>query len=118
MAKPPITISCDCGEKASLAYGERWTCESCGRTWDTSRIPKGEYDQVVRSVRLYGLVTAGPPLLLAAILIPMTVVSGIQYAFLLFTLVLAWGLLVVPQLRRRANRMARENAPKWKLRPD
>ena len=31
MAKPPITVKCECGEKRDLAYGERWTCETCGR---------------------------------------------------------------------------------------
>lgn len=118
VAKPPITISCDCGETAGVAYGERWTCETCGRVWDTAQIPKAEYDRVVRGVRLYGLVTIGPPLLAAAILIPLTVLSGLQYAFLLFALVLAWGLLVVPQLRRRATRIVRERTPKWKLRPE
>lgn len=118
VAKPPITISCDCGERASLAYGERWTCENCGKTWNTTQVPKAEYDKIVRGVRLYGLITIGPPLLLAAILIPMTVFSGIQYALLFFVCVLAWGLLVVPQLRRRANRLVRESVPKWKLSPE
>src|SRR3712207_76550 len=35
---PPITITCECGEKRALRYGTRWTCERCGRTWDTNQI--------------------------------------------------------------------------------
>ena len=31
MREPPITITCDCGTGASLAYGERWTCPTCGK---------------------------------------------------------------------------------------
>ena len=28
---PPIAVTCECGEKRDLRYGEEWTCESCGR---------------------------------------------------------------------------------------
>jgi hypothetical protein len=118
VAKLPISITCDCGEAASVSYGDRWTCPRCGRTWDTTQIPRAEYDRIVRGVRLYGLLTIGPPLLAAAILIPLTLFIGLQFALLFFLFVLAWALLVVPQLRRRANRIVREQVPKWKLRPE
>ena len=36
---PPITLTCECGEKHDLPYGERWECESCGRIWDTEPDP-------------------------------------------------------------------------------
>ena len=29
---PPITLTCDCGERRYLRYGERWTCEKCKKT--------------------------------------------------------------------------------------
>jgi hypothetical protein len=45
---PPITITCACGEKRSLAYGVAWTCDGCGRTWDTSQIPREEYAAIRR----------------------------------------------------------------------
>ena len=28
---------------AYLRYGERWTCEKCGKTWNTNRIPVEQY---------------------------------------------------------------------------
>jgi len=34
---PLITITCDCGAAAEVAYGDRWSCEACGKTWDTAR---------------------------------------------------------------------------------
>ena len=37
---PPISITCECGLKHDLKYGEAWTCESCGRRWDTKQIPR------------------------------------------------------------------------------
>ena len=43
---PPITLTCECGEKRDLSYGERWECEKCGRTWDTGRIPHEQYDAI------------------------------------------------------------------------
>ncbi len=51
-------------------------------------------------------------------MIPLAVIVGIQYAFLLFVLVMGYALLVVPQLRRRASRRMRESTKSWKLRPE
>ncbi len=118
MRGPLITITCDCGAVTWLGYGERWTCDTCGKTWDTSQIPKDEYEGLVRSARLYGLAVVGPPIVLAAVFIPLTVVYGARFAFLLFAFVLAYALLVVPPIRRRANRRVRELAPRWMLRPE
>jgi hypothetical protein len=113
-----ITITCDCKAVADVAYGDRWACEACGKTWDTTQIPSAEYDELIRGVRRYRLIALGPPLLLAAILIPLAVLAGLQFALLLFVLVMAWGLLVIPQLRRRASTHLRNSAKSWKLRPE
>lgn len=111
-------MTCDCGASVELGYGERWTCESCGRTWDTNRIPASEYGALVAAVRRYRLLVLGPPLLFAAVLIPLAVISGLQYAFLLFVLVMGYGLLAVPQLRRRSAAQMAESTKSWKLRPE
>jgi hypothetical protein len=116
--KPPITISCDCGEAASVAYGEQWHCPACGRTWDTRQIPAEEYASLLRSIRRYRLLTLSPPLLAAAVLLPLALEVGAQFAFLLFAIALAWGLFVVPQLRRRAMRRVVEGNRRWLLHPD
>jgi hypothetical protein len=115
---PLITITCDCGVSVEVAYGERWTCGDCGETWNTAQIPKEEYDVLVQGVRRYRLLALGPPLVLAAIMIPLAVTVGIQYAFLLFVLVMAYALLVIPQLRRRSSRTLRNSTKSWKLRPE
>lgn len=118
MRSPLITISCDCGASVDVPYGERWTCTACGKTWDTAQIPAADYDVLVRGVRRYRALVLGPPLLLAAIMIPLAVTVGLQYAFLLFVLVMGYALLAVPQLRRRASRHMREATKSWKLRPE
>ena len=66
VGKPPITITCDCGASSSVPYGERWHCDSCGRTWDTTQIPADEYATLLRSVRSFKLLIVVPPLLAAA----------------------------------------------------
>ena len=42
-------LTCKCGERRYLQYGERWTCEKCGRSWDTLRIPLEEYAAMRRA---------------------------------------------------------------------
>ena len=118
MRSPLITITCDCGASAETAYGQRWTCPTCDRTWDTSQIPAADYDALLRGVRRYRLLVLGPPLVLAAILIPLAATVGIQFAFLLFVLVMGYALVAVPQLRRRSSRRLRESTKSWKLRPE
>jgi len=116
--KPYLTITCDCGEVGHVHIGEAWTCGQCRRTWDTSKVPREEYEAVMRSVRRYSVLTIGPPALMAAVLVPAAVLVDISYAFLLFVLVMGWGLLVAPQIRKRARRRVFEALPTWKLRPE
>ena len=51
MQRPPITVSCDCGETREVPYGEAWRCESCGRVWDTNQIPAEEYEGLLRRMK-------------------------------------------------------------------
>lgn len=115
---PRITITCDCGAVTQRGYGERWTCEQCNKTYDTAQIPRADYEELARSTRVYGLAAIGPPMLLAAVFIPLTVVYGARFAFLLFAFVLAHALMVVPPIRRRANRRVRELAARWVIHAD
>lgn len=114
----PITLQCDCGQLAGVTYGERWTCPECGKTWDTSQIPQSEYDRLLRSVRRYRLLTLGPPVALTAVLMPLAIFVGVQYGLLLFVLVMAYGLLVVPHLRAKATKSVLSNTRQWELSPE
>ena len=116
--EPPITLTCDCGVIAQVRYRERWTCPTCGKTWNTGQIPREDFEQLLQSVRRYRLLAIGPPLALAAVLVPAAVFVGIQFAFLLFALVLAYGLFVVPKVRERAARDVRASTRAWQLSPD
>jgi hypothetical protein len=118
MRAPPITLTCDCGTAASLAYGERWTCPECGKTWDTNQIPRAEYDALLADIRRYRWLVFGPTVTLAVILIPLAVLVDVRFAYLLFVLELAFSLMVVPPLRRRASMRVLTNTPSWRLSPE
>ena len=64
---PPITVSCKCGEVRHVPYGETWTCETCGRRWNTAQIPEAEYWGIMREMRNYRLVVVGIALGLAVV---------------------------------------------------
>ena len=115
MRGPPITLQCDCGAATHVAYGERWTCPECGKTWDTAQIPSDDYAALVRSVRRYRLLAVGPPLVLALVFVPLAIFVGIQFAFLLFVLILGHGLFVMPKLREQATKSVRQSVSSWKL---
>ena len=114
----PITLTCECGEIAHVPYGERWTCPKCDRTRNTSRIPPDDYARLVGNVRRYRLIALGPPLVFAAVLIPLALFVGLQYGLLLFVLVFAYALFVLPKVRERAAKDVRQSTRSWELTPE
>lgn len=117
MAKPPITIRCECGEKRDVAYGERWQCETCGRSWNTQQIPAEEYDDLLRRVRRHKLEVLGAAVVSAAVLIPLIVLVSGRFIALVFLWMFLWILVVRPFWRRRYEETAR-GAPRWDLHPE
>ena len=117
MAKPPITIKCECGETQSVAYGERWVCDSCHRAWNTQQIPAQEYEGLLRRVRRHKLEVVAMAATAAAVLIPLIVVVSTGFILLAPMAMVAWLFLVLPAWRRRYRHTARE-APRWELHPE
>src|SRR5919202_5505297 len=117
MAKPPITIKCECGETQSVAYGERWVCDSCHRAWNTRQIPAQEYEGLLRRVRRHKLEVLAMAAAAAAVLIPLIVVVSTGFILLAPMAMVAWLFLVLPAWRRRYRHTARE-APRWELHPE
>jgi hypothetical protein len=115
---PPITVTCECGEKRDLPYGERWQCESCGRTWDTGRIPREQYDAIRRlSMRFRALPIAFGSFV-AAVAIFFTLTGNVFSVFFLLPIALtAWFVLLRP-LHRKRYRQAVKTLPRWELRAD
>lgn len=119
MPAPPISLTCDCGTRGSAVYGERWTCPTCGKSYDTSRIPADDYEALARGVRRYKWIALGPPVAVAALLLPAAVLlDDIRYAFLCFVLVMGYGLLALPRLRSGQTARLRALSSRWKLEAD
>ena len=116
MGKPPITITCECGDSKHVPYGERWICERCKRSWNTAQIPAEEYAGLLRRVRRQKLEALGLALLLGAILVPLIVVNP-AFIFLTPVVAAAWLFLYLPFWRRKVRQAAR-SAPRWELHPE
>jgi hypothetical protein len=115
---PPITVTCECGEKRELSYGERWTCESCGRSWDTSRIPPEQYGEIRRISLRYRSI----PVLFGAAVLALGVLFSLTgnvfgAAFLLPVALVSWFVFLRP-LHRKRYRAAIQSLPRWELRAD
>jgi hypothetical protein len=117
MRGPPITVACECGETRHVPYGERWTCENCGRSWNTAQIPAEEYWGMMRDMRRLRLVPIAVALG-SAVVFGLLALFVAESLFILFPVVLAgWFLLYMPIWRRKVRRQAR-SLPKWQLRPE
>jgi hypothetical protein len=115
---PLITIDCECGERRRLHYGERWTCEKCGRTWNTRRIPLDEYAQLRRTQLRYRRV----PLLVATLSLVCVIVFialGQAFGGLIVVAfgVTAWGMFAHPFHKRRYREQLAK-VPTWKIEPE
>ena len=117
MRRPPITVTCECGESRDLAYGERWRCERCGRTYDTNRIPAEEYDSLLRTVRRHRMEAVALGLALVATFVVLIVVVSNTFVYLIPIVAGVWLFLYLPMWRRRVRSAAR-NAPRWQLRAE
>ena len=115
--RPPISIKCDCGETRQVAYGDRWTCEGCGRSWNTNQIPVDEYEGLLRRVRRHKLEALGAVAIAAAIMIPLIVVVSESFILLVPLVMVVWLFVLLPMWRRRYRRTAYE-APRWQLHPE
>lgn len=117
MFAPPITVRCECGTGARVKYGERWTCPSCGKVYDTAQIPEAEYRERTRIVSRYRLITLGPLAALAAIMVPLVVFVDPALIFLMGMMAFAYILLFLPLVRRHAHRGVTQGTA-WDLRAE
>jgi Flp pilus assembly protein TadB len=114
---PPIAVACECGERRSLAYGERWRCERCGRTWDTNRIPADEYAAARRIQLRYGAVPLAV-FLIVMVTVALFMLYGRIYAIVLLPFVLTVWFMFIRPLQRRRVREQVAALPRWTLEPE
>ena len=115
---PRITLTCECGEVSYLEYGERWTCERCGRTWDTRRIPLEQYAQLRRTqLRFRRVPLAISVLSLACVVAFVLIGKAIGGVVLVAFAMTAWSMFVRP-LHKRRYRRALASLPTWQIEPE
>lgn len=119
MRAPRITLRCDCGADALVAYGERWTCESCGRTYDTTEIPDADFRAIQDLRRRYRLIGGlGVALVGAFVLFLALTAQEFQLFIGLPTVLLVWFMYVRPFMRTRYRRRVLELTRSWTLRAE
>jgi len=100
MAAPRITLRCDCGAEALVAFGDRWTCESCGRTYDTAGIPEADFQAIQDLRRRYRIAGYTGVVLVAAFVLLLALTAqefqlfiGLPFVLLVWFMYgsLAWG---------------------------
>jgi hypothetical protein len=115
---PPITLTCECGQRRELAYGERWQCESCGRSWDTTRIPAEQYDRIRKLSLRYRAIPVIFGLFITAVGIFFTFTGNVFSVFFLLPIgLISWFVFLRPWHRKR-YRAAIKGLPRWELRAD
>jgi hypothetical protein len=115
---PPITLTCECGEVHRLRYGERWTCGSCGKSWDTNKIPVESY-AAIRSTQLRFRRAPIAISIVALLCVIGCVVVGKALGGLLVVAIIAttWSMFFRP-IHRRRYRAALAELPTWQIEPD
>lgn len=116
---PLITVTCECGQKRELHYGERWRCEDCGRRYDTGKIPLEEYAAIRRTQMRYRLVPLLSGLFLLAAMIAFFIAGGVFSALVAVAFVVAsWSMFGRPFFRSRYRRALSKNLPTWNIKAD
>jgi hypothetical protein len=115
---PPIAVTCDCGEKRDLRYGEAWRCERCGKRWNTRQIPAEQYEVIRRTQLRFRVLPVVFGLLVAGAAIFFTLTGNLFSVFILLPLgTMTWFIFIRPTHRKRYRRAIAE-LPRWTLRPE
>jgi hypothetical protein len=116
---PPITVTCECGQKRDLQYGEQWRCEGCGRSYDTRKIPIEEYAAIRRTQLRYRLIPLVAGLLLLAAMIVFFVAGSAFSGLVAVAFVAAsWVMFARPFFRSRYRKSLGKSLPTWNLKAD
>jgi hypothetical protein len=116
MKAPRITLRCDCGAEGMAAYGDRWTCPACGRTYDTSRIPAADYESIRSLDRRFRIAIWCVVSVMAAIVLAVALTGQLFSVFAgLAVVLLSWFLFIKPIVHRRHRRAVSSLTRNWEL---
>jgi hypothetical protein len=115
---PLITLTCECGERQDLHYGEQWRCEKCGRTWNTNRIPLEQYAEIQRKqVRLRRTMLSLIAVALISIAVFILIGKVVGGIMLVAVCALGWRQYIWPRQKQRYVESI-DKLPSWEIEPD
>lgn len=115
---PLITLTCECGARRELRYGEQWQCENCGRTWSTNRIPLEQYAQIRRKqLRLRRTMLALVAIALVAVAVFILIGKILGGILLVAICATAWRQYIWPRQKQRYVDSI-DDLPSWEIEPD
>ena len=101
-----------------MPHGEKWTCEGCGRAYDTGKIPREEYDAVRRTQLRFRALPIAVGMFVIVFGIFFTLTGNLVNVFILLPMALmGWFIFLRPRHQRR-YREAIKDLPRWDLRAD
>ena len=115
---PPIAVTCDCGSTRSLRYGEVWSCESCGRRWNTTQIPPEQYASIRRLQLRFRALPVVLGLLVVGLAVFFTLTHNVFSVFMLLPASLMIWFAILRPAHRRRYRSAIAQLPRWTLHPE
>ena len=119
MGSPSITLRCDCGTEGHASYGERWTCPSCARAYDTGQIPATDYDAIRALDRRYRRWSQAIVVVLALLVLAVAYTGQfIPILAGLGVVLVGWFLYIKPYVHRRHRAAVSKLTRSWELRPE
>jgi Flp pilus assembly protein TadB len=115
---PGITIKCDCGASAKVAYPAVHECAECGRRWSTAQIPEADYAAIRRLDRRYRTVGWAAGMVFAGFLLFVLLVNPGQMIVIVPAGLLGWFAFVRNPVRRRYWREIQKLTRSWELTPE
>jgi hypothetical protein len=115
---PPIAVTCECGSKHDVRYGEAWTCERCGRRWDTTQIPREQYEVVRRTQLRFRALPVALGLCVLALAVFFTLTGNVFSVFFLLPVALSVWFVFLRPIHRKRYRRAIADLPRWELHPE
>jgi len=113
---PAITLRCDCGHEGRAAYGNEWTCDRCGRTYDTAQIPEQDYASIRSLNSRYRAIGIAIVVAFALVLLLVALTGGfLQVLAGLGVILISWFLYIKPLVHRRHRRAVQALTRRWEL---
>jgi hypothetical protein len=112
---PPIAITCACGRRQSVRYRDAWICPDCSRVWDTSDVPREDYEAIRRITLRFRVLPVVLGLLVATVALFFILTGNGTAVFVLLPLSLMVWFTYLRDAHRRRYRAALAERQRWRL---